>query len=79
MHESNSTKPLILAIGLIMVSVLGWGIFHAVGAYLYNHHMGRPLMVVGCVMAFLAFWSVMLWSRSRRLERRASQMRARED
>ena len=52
---------------LIMAGVLGWGIFHAVGAYNLNHNPGRPLMVLGCVVAFLGFWAIMLASRARRL------------
>ncbi len=79
MNESNSTKPLAIVIGLIMVSVLGWGIFHAVGAYLFNYHIGRPLMVLGCVAAFLAFWGLMLWSRRRRLARQSLRGRMLDD
>lgn len=41
-----------------MAAVLAWGTFHAVGAYLYNHNWQRPAMVLGCVLAFLAWW---LW------------------
>jgi len=50
---------------LIMGSVLVWGIFHAVGAYLFNYNLGRPAMVVGFTLAFLAFWGLMLSYRSR--------------
>src|SRR5262249_9727950 len=66
---SNSNKPLLTAIGLIMVAVLAWGIFHAIGAYRLNHHLGRPLMVLGCVVAFLGFWAAMLASRRERVRR----------
>jgi len=41
-----------------MAAVLAWGTFHALGAYLYNHNWQRPAMVLGCVLAFLAWW---LW------------------
>jgi hypothetical protein len=54
---------------LIGVAVAGWGVFHAVGAYHYNHHLGRFFMVTGCVVAFLAFWAAMLAARRRRLSR----------
>lgn len=58
---------------LIAVGVLGWGLFHAVGAYRYNHDFRRALMVLGCTIAFLGFWLAMLSSRRRRLEREAPQ------
>ncbi|HEY2837529.1 MAG TPA: hypothetical protein VGJ26_00150 [Pirellulales bacterium] len=79
MNESNSTKALPLVFVLIMVSVMGWGIFHAVGAYRFNHHPGRALMVLACVTAFLAFWGLMLWSRRRRLSRQADRRRSLDD
>lgn len=59
------------AFALIMVGVVAWGVFHAVGAYRYNHDVRRALMVLGCVAAFLSFWGAMLWSRKRRLTRQS--------
>jgi len=59
---------------LIMVGVAAWGLFHAVGAYLYNHDMRRFFFVIGCVVAFLGFWGVMLASRKRRLDREAADV-----
>lgn len=53
---------------LIILGVLAWGVFHAVGAYRLNHDVRRPLVVLGCTLAFLGFWLVMLRSRNRRLE-----------
>jgi protein-S-isoprenylcysteine O-methyltransferase Ste14 len=61
-------------ISLIVLSVLAWGVFHAVGAYTLNHNPWRAVMVVGCVAAFLGFWGAMLASRRARL-RRAEQSR----
>jgi hypothetical protein len=55
---------------LIMAGIVGWGVFHAVGAYSFNHNAARPLMVMGCVAAFLGFWAIMLASRARRLASR---------
>ena len=57
------------AIPLIVVGLLAWGIFHAYGAYTLNHNIWRPVMVIGCVLAFLAFWGLMLASRRARLRR----------
>ena len=57
-------------IALIMLAVLAWGIFHAIGAYTFNWNIYRPMMVIGCSLVFLGFWLVMLQSRKRRLQRR---------
>lgn len=75
MPEPNSTKALPIIFVVIMVSVMGWGIFHAVGAYRLNNHPGRALMVLACVSGFLGFWGLMLWSRRKRLARQADRAR----
>ncbi len=69
MKYTRSNKPLFLFLGVLWLSLIAWSIFHAVGSYRFNHHLGRPLMVVGCMTAFLAFWGAMLAARSARLRR----------
>jgi CHASE2 domain-containing sensor protein len=54
----------------IMLAILVWGGFHAVGAWTLNHDARRPLVVLACVFAFLGFWLAMLAVRRRRLEGR---------
>jgi hypothetical protein len=54
----------------IMAGIIAWGAFHAFGAWQLNHDVRRPLMVLGCVAAFLGFWVVMLAARRRRLQGR---------
>ena len=54
----------------IMLAIVCWGAIHAFGAWRFNHDARRPLVVLGCVLAFLGFWSLMLAARRRRLERR---------
>jgi hypothetical protein len=44
----------------IMVGIVVWGVFHAIGAWTLNHDARRPLVVLACVAAFLGFWLVML-------------------
>lgn len=61
-------------IAIIMLAVLAWGVFHAIGAYRFNWNIGRPLMVLGCSLAFLGFWLLMLQSRKRRLQRRQENL-----
>src|SRR5687767_1483246 len=48
---------------LLIAAVLAWGIFHAIGAYRFNHDPRRALMVLACVLGFLAFWGLLLWNR----------------
>jgi hypothetical protein len=51
----------------IMLALAAWGIFHAFGAWLLNYDVRRPLIVIGCMAAFLAFWGLLLWTRHRKL------------
>jgi hypothetical protein len=51
----------------IMVALVAWGLFHAVGAWMLNHDARRPLIVIACMAAFLGFWLALLASRKRRL------------
>lgn len=48
----------------IMLAVLVWGAFHAVGAFFMNGHPMRLVVVLGAVEAFLLFWLAMLVWRS---------------
>jgi hypothetical protein len=41
---------------LIVLGLAAWGIFHAVGAYRFNHDPRRAWVVLVCVSAFVAFW-----------------------
>lgn len=64
------------AITIIMLGVLAWGLFHAVGAYwnyTTNSNPWRFVVVLGFVLAFLLFWLLMLSARSRRLARNEAQ------
>jgi predicted Na+-dependent transporter len=53
----------------IMIALVVWGLFHAVGAWTLNHDARRPLIVLACVAAFLGFWLTLLAARRRRLDR----------
>lgn len=53
----------------IMLAVLAWGAFHALGAFLNHEDRAnpvRPLIVLACVVAFNAFWLALLWTRKAR-------------
>ncbi len=53
----------------VAVGVLGWGIFHAIGAWRFNNNPLRAVVVLACVGAFLGFWLAMLGLRQRRLSK----------
>jgi len=53
----------------VALGVLGWGIFHAIGAWRLNGNPLRAVVVLACVAAFLGFWMTMLAVRRRRLSR----------
>lgn len=65
--------PLRRAIPAIMVAVLVWGGYLAVGAFINGEQATyRPalkaLILAGSFLLFLGFWAVMLYARRRRLE-----------
>lgn len=50
----------------IMIAVLLWGAILAAGSWTLNHDPRRPMVVIGCVLAFLGFWKAMLSTLARR-------------
>jgi len=54
----------------VVLGVLAWGVFHAVGAWRYNNNPLRAVVVLACVLGFLGFWMTMLAVRQRRLSSR---------
>jgi hypothetical protein len=67
-EEQPSISPRLVT-GLIMLSLLLWGAYVAVGAYLYNMNPWRGLIVLAAVGLFLGLWMLALWSRGRRVGR----------
>lgn len=43
-----------------MLGLAAWGLVLALGDYLANHNVRRPLVIVGCVALFISFWLAML-------------------
>lgn len=56
----------------VALAILAWGLFHAVGAWRFNHNPLRAVVVLVCVGAFLGFWMAMIAVRQRRLSRDAA-------
>jgi hypothetical protein len=73
-----------LPLAIIAGGLLLWGGMFALGAYLElgserpaedsSRALLKGLITIGCTLAFLAFWGIALWNRSRRL-RRMKQMK----
>ncbi|HEY2894566.1 MAG TPA: hypothetical protein VGJ16_10150 [Pirellulales bacterium] len=53
-------------LALIMGALALWGVYVAIGAYLYNRNPWRPLIVLASVGIFLGIWMLLLWGQSRR-------------
>ena len=51
---------------LLIVGLVAWGLYHALGAYLFNHNPYRALMVLLCVGAYLGGWGWLLKRRQRK-------------
>jgi len=57
---------------IVIGALLAWGLYLAIGALFAHgdkHRFARPLIIFGCVAAFVGFWLLMLHLRRRRLER----------
>ncbi len=68
--ESIRTTERFQIIRWIVLALIAWGIFHAVGAWRFNHNPLRAVVVLVCVAGFLGFWMTMLAVRQRRLTQR---------
>lgn len=69
MHQRTLIK-------LIIVGVLCWGAFHAVGAYTLNHNPARAAVVFSCTLLFLGAWIAVLRVSKGRMARRAAEREA---
>jgi hypothetical protein len=59
-------NPGYLVIALIIAGLIGWGAFHAVGAYSLNQNPWRGAVVMGFSLAFVGFWLALLAWRGNR-------------
>ena len=52
----------------IMAGVTAWGLYLAIGGYLYGGRQAvmRGVLIFGCTLAFLLFWIVVLSAKRRR-------------
>ena len=71
--NSDPTKIQKTVLVILTVGLLGWGSFHAVGAYFggfggenLQHDFRRSLVVLACMTAFLALWWWLILTRKPR-------------
>ena len=70
MTEKNEDNLQNLAIlRNIVIGLFVWGLALSLGAFIFRneHDYRKPLIIMGCVLFFVSFWSFMLWQRQRRL------------
>jgi len=58
---------------VIVGLLLGWGAFHALGAYFLNHNPARAAVVFGFMLLFLGFWSLVWRMSNARIARREAE------
>jgi hypothetical protein len=67
--EATATFERFRIIRWVVAGIVVWGIFHAIGAWRFNHNPLRAVVVLACVAAFIGFWMTMLAVRQRRLSK----------
>jgi membrane protein DedA with SNARE-associated domain len=72
---NDNTRKKWLPLGILAVVLLIWAGLFAAGAYLQigadqpRHDLRKPLIIMGCMTAFLGVWGIALWNRARKRER----------
>jgi hypothetical protein len=55
--DQRQTRRWIMA---LVLALAAWGLYNAVGAYLFNHDIRRGVVVTVAMAAFLAWWLLLL-------------------
>jgi hypothetical protein len=63
-HAKNESSRRLIV--LLLTALAAWGLYHAVGAFLFNHDVRRGLVVFVCMAAFLGWWLLLLRGRARK-------------
>jgi predicted permease len=72
MTQGRPNDPSRRWIVLLVAALTAWGLYHAVGAFLFNKDVRRGLVVFACMALFLAFWLSLLKLRKSRQEHKDS-------
>ncbi len=63
MNSPSKAQSIWLPIFLIMLAVTVWCVAQAVGTYLAGNDIRRPIVVLSAWLAFIGFWSALLYWR----------------
>jgi hypothetical protein len=66
MTQPIQTEPGRRLIVLLAAALALWGLYHAVGAFLFNHDVRRGLVVLACMAAFLGWWLLLVRYRTKK-------------
>ncbi len=61
-RSDDSTRIKKYLTGGLLASVFFWGVYLAVGAFLFDRSLAKGLIVLGCSLAFLILWAIVLKS-----------------
>ena len=66
MTQHSQHDPRRRWIVLLIAALAAWGLYHAVGAFLFNHDLRRGLVVLGSMSVFLGCWMLLLRYRKKK-------------
>ena len=66
MKQHAKNEPSRNLIVLLAAALAAWGLYHAIGAFLFNHDVRRGLVVFACMAAFLGWWLLLVRYRAKR-------------
>jgi presenilin-like A22 family membrane protease len=64
MKPNDAASPS-LALGAIIVALIGWGALLAIGALFFGGNANKAIMIFGCVGTFVGVWVLLLITRKR--------------
>lgn len=54
MSEHDTARRWLISI--LLIGLVGWGLYQAAGVFLYSRDIREAIIVFGCVAAFLLVW-----------------------
>jgi hypothetical protein len=71
MTQPTQSEPGRRLIVLLAAALATWGLYQAVGAFLFNHDVRRGLVVFACMAAFLGWWLLLVRHRTKKKSEQA--------
>jgi hypothetical protein len=66
MTQHAKNEPSRRLIVVLAAALAAWGLYHAIGAFLFNHDVRRGLVVFACMAAFLGWWMLLMRYRAKK-------------